>query len=136
MFEYGNESSDPISIVIYCGVGVLALIWVIDPLPLFGFLIEAYLLTCVIFVTIPFEFQKQDLKKTWFWRIMLGAGVVIHLPLLVGLWFLDTAYPALLSGILPMFLVAVTFLVPEIVIFDQIVKRLRPAMADGVPSST
>jgi hypothetical protein len=136
MFEYGNESSDTNSIVIYCGAGVLALIWIIYPLPLVGFVIEAYFLTCVIFVTNPFEFRKQDLKKAWFWRTMLGAGAVIHLPVLVGLWFLDTTYPALLSGILPMFLVTVIILVPEIVIFDQIVRRFKPDETDDTTVSS
>src|ERR1017187_9858910 len=126
MFEYGNERRDPIPIAIYCGAGVCGLLRFFYPLLLTVYMAEAYLLTCMIFVFIPFEFQKREVKESWFWKTMIGAGALIHLPLLVVLWFLDASYPILLWGFLPMFLVVVIIGVPEVVIFDQIVKRFRP----------
>jgi hypothetical protein len=131
MFEYGTQRRDPIPIAIYCGAGALGIVSGLYPHLLIGYTAEAYLLTCVIFVFIPFEFQRQYVKESWFWKIMLGAGALIHLPLLIGLWFLDSRYPRLVEGALPIFLTGAMLLPPEIAIFQRIVARFRP---DGAPS--
>jgi hypothetical protein len=131
MFEYGNQRRDPVRIAIYCGAGALGLVSGLYPHFLIGYMAEAYLLTCVIFVFIPFEFQRQYVKESWFWKIMLRAGVLIHLPLLVGLLFLDSRYPGLAAGGFPIFLTGVVLLPPEIAIFQRIVARFRPDRATG-----
>jgi hypothetical protein len=126
MFEYGNEKRDPLPIVIYCGAGACGLLRLLYPLQLTGYIAEAYILTCGIFVSIPFEFQKREVKEGWFWKVMLGAGALIHLPLMVALWFLDDRFPVLTWGFLPMFVVSVLIGVPEVVIFHLLVNRFRP----------
>src|ERR1700679_421960 len=104
MFEYGSQRRDPIPIAIYCGAGVLGLVSGLYPHLLLGYTAQAYLLTCGIFVFIAFEFQGQYVKESWFWKFMLSAGPSTPLPLLVGLWFLDSRYPGLTAGALPIFL--------------------------------
>jgi hypothetical protein len=136
MFEYVNQKRDPIAIIFYFVAGVFGLLWGIYPSLLTGFMGEAYLITCLIYVVIPFEFQKREVKQLWFWKAMLGAGALIHLPLMLLLWFLDVSFPVLLAGILPMFIVGAVIGVPETMIFSWIVEHYRPAVAGGATSTT
>jgi hypothetical protein len=82
-----------------------------------------------LFVFNPFEFQHQDVKKRWFWKIMLGTGAPIHAAFLAGLWFLDARYPTFVTGTGTIFFDAAIVYLAETAILNKIVNRYRPAGA-------
>lgn len=126
MFDYVSKR-DPIATVFYCGIVPFGLAWAFHPSFVTGFMLETYLITCVVFVTTPFEFRKDQVKHRWFWKIMLEAGAIVHSVFLVGLWFLDARHPTFVIGTGTIFFVAFVVSVTEIVILGQIVKRYQPA---------
>jgi hypothetical protein len=89
MFDYVDGGMDRVTIVFYCGAVPFAVAWLVHNSLTTAFALEAYRITCGVFVVNPFEMEKQYVKQRWLWRIMLRAGAVVHPLLLVGLWLLD-----------------------------------------------
>lgn len=127
MFEDSVEKRDPITVILYCGLAPFAVAWWIHNSLATGFAMEAYLVTCCVFVVDPFEMRKEYVKQRWYWRIMLRAGLIVHLPVLAGLWFLDKTHSVFVDGTGTIFFMALVISVVEIGVFEGIVKQLRPA---------
>src|SRR6185437_3975148 len=136
MFENSVEKRDPITIVFYCGLAPFAVAWWIRNSLATGFALEAYLITCCVFVVDPFEMRKKYVTQRWFWRIMLRAVVVVHPIILVGLWFLDKLHPVFVDGTGTIFLMAIVIAAAEIGVLAGIVKHLRPEQRPDVSPPT
>jgi hypothetical protein len=126
MFEYVNRKRDPITVAFYCGCVPFGLAWAVYRSLKTGFALEAYFITCAVFVLNPFEFRQQDVKQRWFWKIILRTGAVIHPLLLIGLWFLDSTYPVFVTGTGTIFFMAFIVAMAEIIVLGETVRRVRP----------
>lgn len=130
MFEDSVEKRDPITTILYCGLAPFAIAYWIHNSLATSFAMEAYLVSCCVFVVDPFEMRKKYVKQRWYWRIMLRAGLLIHPPVLIGLWFLDRAYPIFYDATGTIFVMAIAIAASEIGILAAIVRRFRPGGAD------
>ncbi|HXX43310.1 MAG TPA: hypothetical protein VEJ38_01180 [Candidatus Acidoferrales bacterium] len=126
MFEDSVEKRDPVTIIFYCGLVPFAVAWWIRNSLATGFAMEAYLVTCCVFIVDPFEMRKERVRQRWYWRIMLRAGLIVHPPVLIGLWFLDKTHSVFVGGTGTIFLMALVISVCEIAILGEIVKRFQP----------
>ncbi len=125
MFEDSVEKRDPITIIFYCGLAPFVVAWWIRNSLATGFAMEAYLVTCCVFIVDPFEMRKEYVRQRWYWRIMLRAGLIVHPPVLIGLWFLDKTHSVFVDGTGTIFLMALAISVAEIVILGETVKRFQ-----------
>ncbi len=126
VFEYINRKKDPIAVVFYCGLIPFGLFWVLRRSLIAGFALQTYLITVVVFVFYPFEMQAHNIKQWWFWKRMLGVGVVIHTLLLAGLWLLDVNFRIFVTGTGTVFFVGFVAGVIEMIALGEMVDRSRP----------
>jgi hypothetical protein len=98
MFDYINRKRDPVSLIFYSGLIPFALFWIFARNLIAGFCFQAYLVTAVVFVFYPYEMHPQLVRKWQFWNRLLRVGLGIHLLVLLGLWYLDSTFPALVMG--------------------------------------
>ena len=135
MFDYIDRKRDPFAIAFYCGAAPFGLLWVLHHAVWTAFLLQAYLITMLVFVLDPFEARPKRARQQGFWTIMLLSGVIVHPTLLFGLWYIDSAYPNLVEGWVALFTVAFVIAVIELVVLGEIVDRLRPSEPEeeGVP---
>lgn len=136
MFEDSIEKRDPITIIFYSGLAPFALAWWIHRGLATGFAMEAYLITCCVFVVDPFEIHNKYVKQGWYWRIMARAGVAIHPMVLVAVWFLDKLHPVFVDGTGTIFFMALVIAVAEAGILQRIVKQFGPAREGDANAST
>jgi hypothetical protein len=125
MFDYINQKRDPVAVIFYCGLIQFGLFWVIRRSFIAGFVLQAYVITIIVFVFYPFEMKVQNLKQWSFWKRMLQVGVSAHLLLLTGLWFLDANYPVFVTGTGTVFFTAFVAGIIETVVVGEILDRPR-----------
>ncbi len=126
MFDYVDPGMDRVTIIFYWCAVPFSLAWIIHNSLWTGFGLEAYLITYLVFILDPFQMQKQYVRKWWYWRVMLRAGAVVHPLFLIGLWFLDKAYPELVTSSGDLFFMVSVIFVIEMIILGETVKRFRP----------
>jgi hypothetical protein len=131
MFEYISRKRDPIALVFYCGAVPFGILWVLHNSRWTGYLLEAYLITMIAFVIVPFETRQKDAKQRWFWKIMLWGGAVVHPPLMAGLWYVDATYPSFVTGTGTLIFVAFGIGVVEALVLGETADRFRPKEQGG-----
>jgi hypothetical protein len=52
-------------------------------------LVQVYLLTAVIFVIYPWQYERKNLKQRWFLKAMVVVALTLHPAILVSVWFVD-----------------------------------------------
>ena len=127
MFEYVIRKRDPIAIAFYVGCVPFGLAWAFHQSMITGFLLEAYLITCMTFAFMPFEVYQNRAKQPWFWKSMIRKGVLVHPVFLAAVWFLDATYPAFVTGTGTIFFIGFVIGVAEAVLLGEIVDRTQPA---------
>ena len=127
MFEDSVERRDPITVIFYCGLAPFAVVWWIHQGLATGYALEAYLVSCCVFIVDPFEMRQEYVKQQWYWRIMLRAGLIVHPLVLIGLWFVDKSHSVFVDGTGTIFFMALVISVAETAILRQIVEHYRPA---------
>lgn len=55
-------------------------------------ILQAYLLTAVVFGGLIFLQKRQEINKWWFWKA-IGTGFLIHLAVLIGVFSWDNLNP-------------------------------------------
>jgi hypothetical protein len=125
MFDDINRKRDPIAVIFYAGLIPFGLVWALLRSLVAGFVLQAYLITAIVFVFYPFEMQAQKVRQWSFWKQMLRIGTVAHLLLLSGLWYLDVAYPLFVTGTGTVFFTAFVIGVIEVVVVGEIMDRSR-----------
>jgi hypothetical protein len=131
MFEYVSRKRDPVVVLFYCGTIPFGILWAVRPSLGTGFLLEAYLITMGTFAIVPFETRQQDVKQRWYWKFMLRAGSLVHMPMLACLWYIDATYPSFVTGTGTLIFVAFVIAVIEMVVLGEIVDRFRPSVESG-----
>jgi hypothetical protein len=55
-------------------------------------ILQAYLLTALVFGALIFLHKRPEINKWWFWKA-IGTGFLIHLAVLTGLFYWDNLNP-------------------------------------------
>jgi hypothetical protein len=117
----------PARSVLYCGAIPLALLWIHRESLANAFALQVYLLTAGTFGYEPFRNNKRFVKKWWFWKAMLGGGVLVHPLFLAGMWYLDVENSSFVRSAATLMLLVFVAGVLESIILGSIVNRFRPA---------
>jgi hypothetical protein len=110
--------------VIVCGFCLMFVIYIIHPFS--SAIFQGYFLTSMCYGDSFYVQRREFLGKLWLWKAIL-ATMPLHLLLLIGIVWLDWAFP----NVFPKIIVCgpilfVTFGV-EAVLFDSIVDRFSPS---------
>lgn len=111
---------------VYLGGVPFAILWIFHTSLWTGFAMQAYLITAFVFVLRPFANEKPNLKKQWFWRVMLTRGALVHILFMGGLLSLDAKFPAFVTGTGTIFFMAIVVGGVEATHIGSIVNRSRP----------
>jgi hypothetical protein len=108
------------------GIGLLCVLYIIHPFSAAFF--QGYFLTSMCYGDSFYVQRRDNLGKLWLWKAML-ATIPLHLLLLLGIVWLDWAFP----NVFPKIIVCAPILFftfgVEAVLFDQIVGRFSPSEA-------
>jgi hypothetical protein len=77
--------TNALRIAFYCASVPFGIAWIVHNSPATAFALQAYCLTALVFVDNPFRTERENVKKRWFWRIMLTSGAVLHPFLLAAM---------------------------------------------------
>lgn len=135
MFDYANHKTDPINIALYVTLAPFALLWAFHNTWWTGFLLQAYLVTFLVFVSLPYDTEGQNVQKPWFWKAMLRGGIAIHPLFLLGLFAVDSQYHFFVTGTGTVFFTAILVGPAEAIILRQYVKRYIPPGTESESAS-
>jgi hypothetical protein len=123
---------NPPLVLVYLGGIPFSIPWILHPWYLFhsslwtGFVMQVYWITAFVFVLRPFDTERANIKKRWFWKAMLTQGALLHLLFMGGLLFLDAKFPLFIGGTGTVFLMVVVVAGVEATHMKSIVDRSRP----------
>ena len=118
--------ANPVSAFFYGGAIPFGALWIAHNSVRTAFALQAYCVTTLVFLDDPFRTEKENVKKWWFWKAMLGGGALVHPFVLAGIWSLDAGHPAVAARAIELFSIAAVAAALEVIILGLIVDRRRP----------
>ncbi len=89
-------------------------------------LVQAYFLTVFIFVVYPRRYERNNLKRPWFWKAMLVVALVVHPVILAAIWLVDIWEKTKWHEATTMLTVTLVALAIEAPLLYKIVGSFRP----------
>jgi hypothetical protein len=127
--------SNPLTALLYCGAITFALRALLHRSPLTVFALQAYLLTFLVFVDLPFRSEKQNVGKWWLWKAFLSA-IPMHLLILAGILYWDENDRHLVTRPLVYFSVVILAGLCEGFVMSVIIDHYRPTEQEGKDERT
>lgn len=88
-------------------------------------ILQAYLLTAIVFGGLIFLQKRPEIKKWWFWKA-IATGSLIHVAILTGIFYWDNLNPQMASNGLALVGVLFVATMVELFLLLFIIELFRP----------
>jgi hypothetical protein len=88
-------------------------------------ILQAYLLTAIVFGGLIFLQKRPEINKWWFWKA-IATGFLIHLAILIGVFYWDNLSPQMTANGLALVGVLFVATIVELFLILFIIELFRP----------